>query len=72
VSGWIARKDRLPPERGAYLVFDPYFPEPVRVANWGTSKGFDNGRDNAARKRGYGVTHWMPLPPPPGQQRVTR
>lgn len=66
MTEWIERSAQLPKERGAYLVYDPDYPEPVRVCTFGTSKGFDNGRDSIRRKSGRsGITHWMPLPAPP-------
>ena len=63
---WVACKDRLPRERGTYLVYEHSYPEPIRICAFGTSQRWDNGRDKIRRKvPGQGITHWMPLPKPP-------
>jgi len=59
---WIDRSKQNPKERGQYLVYRAGCFQ-RELANFGTSKGWDNGRyrlDNP-----YRVTHWQPLPLPP-------
>ena len=62
MSEWIERSKRNPKERGEYLVYrsEMFIRE---IANFGTSKGWDNGRYR--NNNPYRVTHWMPLPEPP-------
>ena len=73
-DGWISVKDRLPEEKGTYLVFAPTY-------HGGSSSGLDcNDGIMFARWRkhwsievGYHqrpncVTHWMPLPEPPKEE----
>lgn len=64
LSRWIPVKERNPTERGAYLVYDPSWPEPVRICRYGTSVKWDNGR-NRMRPPDARITHWQPLPEPP-------
>lgn len=62
MSEWIERVKQNPKIRGQYLVYR----EGVclmEFANFGTSKGWDNGRFRGDHD--YKVTHWMPLPKPP-------
>lgn len=69
--GWISVKDRLPEEKGTYLVYAPTY-------SGGSSSGLDNVRgvmfarwknhwsiEVGYHKRPGCVTHWMPLPQPP-------
>lgn len=64
VAGWVSVEERLPEERGRYLVYQATFPEPIRIVNFGTSRGWENGRDKLSPP-GRRITHWMPLPPAP-------
>ena len=59
---WIERSKRNPKERGQYLVYRADVFQ-IDFANFGTSKGWDNGRYTKGSP--YRVTHWMPLPEPP-------
>lgn len=65
MSEWISVKDRLPEQKGEYLV--TYHPcywdhvhEEIRV-------GLDTfrGKSSWAKKKYQRVTHWMPLPESP-------
>lgn len=73
-SGWISVKDRLPEEKGTYLVFAPTY-------HGGSSSGLDcnDGIMFARWKKHWSievgchkipncVTHWMPLPEPPKEE----
>lgn len=60
---WTARKDRNPTERGSYLTYCAGR-DSIRITNFGTSRGWDNGRDRLAGEN-YKITHWMPLPDRP-------
>lgn len=59
---WTERSKRNPKERGEYLVYraEVFIME---FANFGTSKGWDNGRYKHGHN--YRVTHWMKKPEPP-------
>jgi len=61
---WKSVTNGNPPERGRYLVYQESFPEPVRIANYGTSQKWENGREKGlpADRR---ISHWMPLPAAP-------
>ena len=67
MSEWISVKDRLPEERGSYLVFEPEFID-SELASWSvlvaryyeTDKTFNYNFQVLSN-----VTHWMPLPEPP-------
>ena len=68
MSYWISVKDRLPEEDGVYLcafddrTIETFDFEPERDADfWGV-----RARD-AAMRRAYQVTHWMPLPELPDE-----
>ncbi len=63
VGEWVAVKERNPKERGRYLTYSDGLLE-MRIANYGTSRKWDNGRDKLASKT-YRITHWMELPEPP-------
>ena len=66
MSEWVSVADRLPPERGRYIVYATiYFTnhegkqgsfKMVCISQYSEWEGFD-----VAKK----VTHWMPLPEPP-------
>lgn len=64
---WISVNDRLPDERGKYIVayFPAYFGNPI-TAN-GLLIGIDSflGKTTWARHKYQKVTHWMPLPEVP-------
>ena len=68
MSEWISVEERLPPEKGEYLVayhpcyWDHVYPE--------TRTGIDTFRGKAAwaKKKYQRVTHWMPLPEPPKEE----
>jgi hypothetical protein len=64
VNVWTACKERLPKERGRYMVYQASFPEPIRIVNFGTSRGWENGRDKSLPPERR-ISHWMPLPTPP-------
>jgi hypothetical protein len=63
-AGWVRVSERLPKERGRYMVYQASFLEPIRIVNFGTSRGWENGRDKI-HPREKRITHWMPLPQPP-------
>ncbi len=63
-SDWISVKDGLPDITADILIADEY--EEITMGWRGNYKWFDATR----QERGLamelkGVTHWMPLPPPP-------
>ena len=64
VGGWVSVEDRLPEKNGDYLTYDtddivwPHFFR-AGLGLWDDSIGYR--KDN--------VTHWMPLPEPPGGER---
>lgn len=62
---WINVKDRLPTEKGDYLVaYHPCYWDEVEDK---VCVGIDNfrGKTAWAKKKYQRVTHWMPLPAPP-------
>lgn len=66
MSEWVSVKDRLPDEKGRYLV--AFYPcQWDHVSKTALYTGIDTFRGKAAwAKRKYQkVTHWMPLPQPP-------
>ena len=64
---WISVKDKLPDEKGEYLVV--YHPCWYRDnVSWDVTKvGLDSfrGKTTWAKNKYQHVTHWMPLPEPP-------
>ena len=61
MSEWISVKDRLPGKHGWFLTFGPqrkrsvvHFDDEDKV--WADEDDYD-----------IAVTHWMPLPEPPGE-----
>lgn len=70
MSPWVDRSVRLPKERGEYLVYKAGIGK-VAIANYGTSKHFENGRDDLLGVGNpYRITHWMPLPEPPNMPSI--
>lgn len=63
MDNWIKRSERNPKERGAYLVYKAGIDD-ISICNFGTSKGWENGR-NLGIDNIYRVTHWMLIPEPP-------
>lgn len=65
MSQWISVNDRLPKEKGEYLV--AYHPCYWDNVSEGTVVGIDSfrGKTQWAKKKYQRVTHWMPLPDPP-------
>lgn len=68
ISKWVSVEERLPEESGNYLVvLDRGEPE-VHEAVFYMYKDTPNWRDPVEEYEKYKfVTHWMPLPEPPGQ-----
>lgn len=66
-DGWISVKERMPERETRVNAWDGESVQPARYEAWGW------GRDECSFARddrgGFieGVTHWRPLPPPPGQ-----
>ena len=65
IGGWISVKDRLPEEdkevlayNGAYMIIAAYATNPTKY--WYTITG------SVTRT----ITHWMPLPEPPKEEKV--
>lgn len=66
VQEWISVKDRLPEEKGEYLVaYHPCYWDDVK--EYVTYTGIDTfrGKTTWAKKKFQRITHWMPLPQPP-------
>ena len=66
---WISVDDRLPPEKGEYIV--AYHPCYWKDVDWKkTEVGIDcfMGKTSWARRKFQRVTHWMPLPEPPKEE----
>ena len=66
VQKWISVEDRLPEEKGEYLVvFHPCWWDDVKWTK--TCVGIDTfrGKTAWAKKKFQRVTHWMPMPKPP-------
>ncbi len=65
VNGWISVDDRLPKEKGDYLV--AYHPRHWDNVDDEICVGIDNfrGKTAWAKKKYQCVTHWMPFPEPP-------
>jgi hypothetical protein len=58
-SDWISVKDDYPREFGHYLVFIP--------SEYGVDVEYYESRDwKGVGWSAAGITHWMPLPEPPG------
>jgi hypothetical protein len=69
VQEWISVKDRLPDEYEPVLVYDPDVGHGQcvmyacwSVDGWKTEFDFDHHED-------HGITHWMPLPTPPKEEK---
>jgi hypothetical protein len=67
MSGWISVKDRMPLQKGVYLVnskeeADSYFG--IFVADW-NGKYFNDWPPNCGCTGISKITHWMPLPEAP-------
>lgn len=65
-TNWISVDDRLPDEKGEYLV--AYHPCWYDSVHWDkTEVGLDSfrGKTAWAKKKFQRVTHWMPKPEPP-------
>lgn len=58
---WISVEERLPEEGTRVLGYD-YMGNVVCYFVYGTRYWFEDGWNSA---KGWGVTHWMPLPEPP-------
>lgn len=72
MNEWIDRSVRLPTERGEYLVYKAGIGK-VEIANYGTRKHFENGRDDRLGVGNpYRITHWMPLPGPPDRHHLNK
>ncbi len=65
--GWIACSDTTMPPHGYYLVTVPHCARPRLFQWYAKSVPFRWYDENDDRYHGD-VTHWMPLPPPPGGQ----
>ena len=66
VGGWISVKDRLPEKSDKVLV---YLDSGVMMDVWYSSKHrkFNSFDENEPNENNFkNVTHWMPLPEPPG------
>ena len=67
-SGWISVEDRLPAQKGKYLVaFHPCYWDDVKediLVGEDSYRG-GSGKRCWARNKYQRVTHWMPLPEPP-------
>ncbi len=61
-DNWISIKDRLPDNRKYVLSFSP---------NYNNIAEFKHGCFFDGLERLYNVTHWMPLPPTPGESPVS-
>ncbi len=71
-AGWVSVKDRLPTEKGDYLV--AYHPCYWDNVVWGTVLvGIDNfrGKTTWAKRKYQRITHWMPLPSTEGLDDAT-
>ncbi len=69
---WVSVKDRLPTEKGDYLV--AYHPCYWDNVVWGTVLvGIDNfrGKTTWAKRKYQRITHWMPLPSTEGLDDAT-
>jgi hypothetical protein len=66
VQEWIPVTERLPDEKGEYLVaFHPCWWDDVREAKTVVGTDTFRGKTTWAKKKFQRVTHWMPLPEPP-------
>lgn len=70
MNGWISVKDRLPEESGYVLV---HCSEPkgyIRGVQYSAkNKAFNASDDSNAESAFTDVTHWMPLPEPPENEK---
>ena len=63
---WVSVEDELPARDGVYLVFTTR--GSVTTAHFYAEKTFSDGHRKSANWQGNrNVTHWMPLPAPPGK-----
>lgn len=62
---WISVKDRLPDKNGEYLAVTPNMRRKVNVAYFEDCVWLPDERHFTTVK----VTHWMPLPEPPEEER---
>ena len=65
MSEWISVRDRLPEERGFYILHSPDCTKELVFVDWWDGKHFTVADGDWAGDTIYGVTHWMPLPSPP-------
>ena len=66
---WTSVKERLPERNGFYLAYTPTgtkgFDDVILLYYWGKDKWEDE--EGMAPSEYYGITHWQPLPEPPGE-----
>lgn len=66
VQEWIPVTERLPDEKGEYLVaFHPCWWDDVQEDKTVVGTDTFRGKTTWAKKKFQRVTHWMPLPQPP-------
>lgn len=69
-GNWISVKDQLPVDEGKVLLYgEPFFGESTPEMETGLYYDEESGKFlfwiNDREVKGFGVTHWMPLPAPP-------
>lgn len=64
VPQWISVKDRMPDQGARVLTYDPH----RHVLDMVRVNGYWRNYDAYTDEKGYGVTHWMPLPTSPTSQ----
>lgn len=66
---WISVEDRLPEEKGEYLVvYHPCWWDDVKYDENCVGMDSFRGKTSWAKKKFQRVTHWMPLPTPPTEK----
>lgn len=66
VQEWISVDDRLPEEKGEYLVaYHPCYWDDVKEDVTYTGIDTFRGKRTWAKNKFQRITHWMPLPEPP-------
>lgn len=74
VGGWISVKDRLPDIRGCYLVYRPNFNViyplgQATVCYFDGNVWYDDYKATEGLELHFSITHWMPLPEPPKEEK---
>lgn len=69
VGGWVSVKDRLPEDNTLVLALVQYEVGWYRIFAWRDKKGWASSQEEFSEQDGDFVTHWMPVPDPPEEEK---